>query len=237
MSHRNTVRCSALVVIVALALFSASTIARGSNQKPSRQSEASLMTVGQGVPDAEVVLKKKPGGQSAGEQDVPARPTKQRKPTRGLKQMEKRDEQPAGNKRTNKDGSFSFENVPVGTYNLTFDVPKVSPAIARKVEYLVIVQQVEVGDTDNSTAKTYDESKSKSARIAIAKINDGFDLTVGLQTLESGKSNIKNRPAVSDSQTRKAKESKEGNPPPAMNLRGKIFLVEIGTTKKWVDQP
>jgi Carboxypeptidase regulatory-like domain len=211
MINRNVVR-SATLAVVALMLFSASIIARSSDQKPSQQTEASLMAAGQGIPDVDVVLKKKPGGNSV------------------------------GNNRTDKDGSFSFENVPVGTYNLTFGAPKLSPVMAGKVEVLVIVQQSEVRGADSSTAKTYTDSKLNTVkRIAVAKIKDGFDFTVGLQPQEgainTSKSNIKNNPTVTDSQTRKAKESKEGNAAQAVNVRGKISLVEIGTNNMAIDEP
>lgn len=205
MINRNVVRCSTLVVIAALALCSASTIAGSSTQKPGQQADLSLMTKGQGIPGVDVVLKKKPGGNQA------------------------------GNKRTNNDG-FSFDNLPFGTYSLTFDAPKLSPALAGKVEYLVVVQQFEVG-----AAKTSSGSKSNtSARVAVAKTKDGFDFTVGPEFLEGAinvsKSNIKNTPLKTDSQ-RQAAGSATGNAPQAMNVRGKIFLVEIGTTNIMIDQP
>jgi hypothetical protein len=160
------------------------------------------MAAGQGIPDVDVVLKKKPGGK------------------------------PSSNARSNKEGLFSFESVPFGAYNLTFDAPKLSSAMAGKVEYMVILQQFEVGGADSSTAKTYSESKSNTAkRIAIDKINDGFDLTVGPGPREAGintsKGDIKKNPAAVDSQARVG----------VRGVRGKIFLVEIGTTKMVIDEP
>ena len=190
MINRNRFTFSSLVVVVALTLCSTPMIARSSNQKSRQLTEASLMTIGKGIPGVDVVLHKKPGGSAA------------------------------GNTRTDKDGSFSFENVPFGTYNLTFDATKLSPAKAGKVEYMVIVQQFEVGGADSSTAKTYSNSKSNTAkRIAIAKIKEGFDFTVGPQ-----------HQAV----------TKEGRLPTGhenINVRGKIFLVEIGTNNIVIGEP
>lgn len=238
MMYRNTVRASALAVIVALMLLSASTIEGRATQKRGEQAAASLMTAGDAIPDVNVVLKKKPEVQLAAA-PAPAPPSAAQSPpmaARASRPAVKRDEQSAAKKKTNKDGSFSFENVQVGTYNLTFDAPKVSPAMAGKVEYLVIVQQIEAGGADNSATKTYDDSKPKTARIPIAKIKDGLDFTVGPQpqvgVFQASKAKSKNRAGVTGSQVREAKQS-----PQAMNLRGKIFLVEIGTTRIVRDQP
>lgn len=133
------------------------------------------MTIGEPIGDAEIILHKKPGGH------------------------------PTGSARKNKDGSFAFDNVPVGTYTLTFDVPKLSPSLAGKVEYLVIVQQVLVGGAGSSTAKNYNESRSNTSRIPVAKVKDGFDLTVGPQpqggAINVAKSNIRNSPLRTDAQT------------------------------------
>ncbi len=160
------------------------------------------MTIGPGIPDVGVVLKKKPGGK------------------------------PYGNARSNSEGSFSFENVPFGAYDLTFDVPKLSPAIAGKVEYLVLLEQFKIAGGENSTARTYSNSKSNTAkRIAVDQIKKGFDLTVGPEPqgerINTSKGNIKNRSAVDDSQMRMAVSS----------LRGKILLVETGTTNIAIGEP
>lgn len=235
--YRNTFRFSALAVTVALSLFSASAIAGGSTQKPGEQTEASLMTAADALPGVDVVLKKKPDAQLAA---APLMKSAAKSPPKAVaaaaRPTENRDGQSAGNKKTDKDGSFSFEKVPAGTYNLTFDAPKVSPAMAGKVEYLVIVQQVEAGGADNSATKTPDYSKPKTARIPIAKIKDGLDFTVGPQpqvgVFQASKSKSKNGTAVTGSQVREPMLS-----PPAMNLRGKIFLVEIGTTRIVRDEP
>ena len=230
--YRNTFRFSALAVAVALSLFSASGIAGGSTQEPGEQTETSLMTAVDAIPGVDVVLKKKPLRQFGGV--LGNFGAKSATGTVG-----EANQQSGGNKKTNKDGSFSFENVPVGTYNLTFDAPKVSPAMAGKVEYLVIVQQVEAGRANNSASITYDTSKPKTARIPIAKIKDGLDFTVGPQppenVFQASESN-KNKAGAADSQMRKPKEPKESTPQ-AMNLRGKIFLVEIGTTRIVRDEP
>lgn len=233
MIFRSIVRHSALAAIAAVTLLSASTIARAFNQEPAKQTEASLLTAGDAIPDVDVVLKKKPDEQPAAAPATRAFGRLRSAPP--AKPSEKPVGQSAGSKKTNKDGSFSFENVPVGTYNFAFDPPKVSPAMAGKVEYLVILEQVEVGNANNSATQTYDESKAKTARIPIAKIKDGLDITVGPQpqgtVFQASKSNTRNSPGVTDSQMRKPKESPQGNSPQAMNLRGKIFLVEIGTTR------
>jgi hypothetical protein len=239
MMYRNTVRPSTLAVIVAITLIGATPIAGGFTQKPAEQTEASLLTAADAIPDVAVVLKKKPDTQAdvaplmkAAAKSRPGRVAAAAKP------MEKRDEQSEG-KKTNKDGSFSFENVPVGTYNLTFDAPKVSPAMAGKVEYLVIVQQVEAGSAQNSANITIDQSKPKTARIPISKIQDGLEFTVGPQpqagVFQASKPKSKNKTGATDSQTRGPKEPMKS--PPAMNLRGKIFLVEIGTTRVVRDKP
>ena len=189
MINRSMVAFSSLGVVVALTLCSTSMIARGSNQKHGQQTESSLMTKGSGIPDVDVVLKKKLGGGSA------------------------------GNTRTDKEGRFYFENVPFGTYNLTFDAPKLSPAKAGKVEYLVIVQQFAVGGADSSTAKTYTDSKSNTVkRIAIAKTKEGFDFTVGPQH-QAG-----------------TKEDRLPTGPENINVRGKILLVEVGTNNIVIDE-
>lgn len=233
MTNRNIVRSSSLALIGAVTLFSASTNARSTNQKPGQQTEANsrvvgsfaetrLMATGRGIPDVDVVLRKGKGSISGA----------------------------AGNARTNKDGWFSFDNLPFGTYNLNFAAPKVSPAIAGKVEYLVVVQQFEIradldGKPGNSSAKTYSESKSNTAkRVRIVGGDygkEGFDFEVGPQpqagTLKTKPEIIATKPVESESEARKAKESKGGIAPQAMNVRGKIFLVEIGTTKIVLDQP
>jgi hypothetical protein len=148
-------------------------------------------------------------------------------------------EEPPANKKTDKEGTFSFENVPPGTYNLTFDAPKVSPALAGKVEYLVIVQQVEARAEDNSARQTYDDTKPKTARIPIAKIKDGLDFTVGLPPPGNIFQAIKPKSKNNAGATGQAKEPPPAvvsKSPPVMNLRGKIFLVEIGTTRIVRDQ-
>jgi hypothetical protein len=223
MTNRSLVRSSVLLIIAA-AQLSVSTVAGSPNQKPNQRTAASLLNAGQGIADAGVVLRKKADVQSASPQEAPpsvGAPVGA--PRRSApRPMPKHASEPVDNKKTNKDGSFSFENVTAGTYNLTFDAPKVSPAMAGKVEYLVIVQEVKAGGANRSI--TYDDTKAKTARIPIAKINDGFDFTVGPIPPPPGtgvsKSNHQNSPAVTDSQR---------------SLRGKIFLVEIGTTKKYVD--
>ena len=136
---------------------------------------------------------------------------------------------------------FNLGDLPYGTYHLTFDAPPVSPAMAGKVEYLIVIQQFEVGGAANSMAKTYSEAKSNtSARLAIAKVKEGIDITVGPQpqqgAINTSKSNIKNSPP-SASEARTARPTAESIAPQAMNVRGKIYLVEIGTTKMVNDQP
>ena len=235
--YRNTFRFSALAVTVALSLFSRSAIAGGFAQKPVDQTEANLLNASEAIPDVEVVLKKKPEVQSDGGMGV-VRSAKARQKPVAAKASPVPEEPAASNKKTDKEGSFSFENVPVGTYNLTFDAPKVSPALAGKVEYLVIVQQVEARATDNSARQTYDDTKPKTARIPISKIKDGLDFTVGPpppgNVFQAIKPKSKSGAGGTGSQT------KEPPPamltPPAMNLRGKIFLVEIGTTRIVRDQ-
>ena len=228
--YRNTFRFSPLAVTLALSLFSASAIAGGFTQKPGEQTEASLMTAADAIPDVVVVLKKKPDAQLPPAAPPMKSPAKSRPKTvaAAAKPTQKSDEQSGENKKTNKDGSFSFENVPVGTYNLTFDAPKVSPAMAGKVEYLVIVQQVEAGDATNSATITYDTSKPKTARIPIARIKDGLEFTVGAPpqggVFQASKKS-KTRAPVTDSPVEPMRS------PQAMNLRGKVFLVEIGTTR------
>jgi hypothetical protein len=216
------IRSFALVVIVA-AIFTPSTIAGSVIQRPDPQTAASLLT-GDGVAGAAVVLKKKADVQQAGEPASAPPPTSAPRRAPSTKPQPRHASEPAADKKTNKDGSFAFENVTVGTYNLTFDAPKVSPAAAGKVEYLVIVQEVEAGGVKRNI--TYDDSKAKTARIPITRINDGFDFTVGPTPPPPGtsvsKSNRKNNSAVTDSQK-------------TIDLHGKIFLVEIGTTRKWVD--
>ena len=180
------------------------------------------MSAGQGVPDAGVVLKPKIVEQSIAVHRKASRAVKGGSVAAAAKPAPKGGGQ--ANKRTAKDGSFSFENVPVGTYNLAFDAPTVPPAMSGKVEYLVIVQQVEVS-ADQSAKITYDDTKAKTARIPVSKINEGFEFTVRSIPPVQGVTpfNSKKKPAVTGSQ-----------PPPAMksqqvNLRGKIFLVKIGT--------
>lgn len=219
--HRNLISSAALAVIISASLLSPSKIVRGSNQTPAQQTEAGLMSAGQGVPDAQVVLKPKLVEQPIA---APSRPGGFGRVAAAAKPAPKGGGQ--ANKRTEKDGSFSFENVPVGTYNLTFDAPKVSPAMSGKVEYLVIVQQVEAGAAHHSATITYDDSKAKTARIPVAKINEGFEFTVGsippVEGVSPANSN-KKKPAVTDSQPPQAIKSQP------VNLRGKIFLVKIGT--------
>jgi hypothetical protein len=231
MMYRNTFRFSPLAVNVALSLFSAFAIAGGFTQKRGEQTEASLMTAANAIPDVEVVLKKKPDPQPAAAPPMKSAAKSRPKTNAAAAQpTQNRDEQSGGNKKTNKDGSFSFENVPVGTYNLSFDAPKVSPAMAGKVEYLVIVQQVEAEGAASSATITYDTSKPKTARIPISRIKDGLEFTVGPQpqvgAFQASKSKSKTKAPVTDSQVMEPKRS-----PQAMNLRGKIFLVEIGTTR------
>ena len=239
--YYNTLRFSALAVSLALALFSAPTIAGSSTQRPGEQTEASLLTAADAIPDVVVVLKKKPDVQLAAA-PPPTKPAgKGLGKSAGIKSnasraatarpTDNRGDQTAGNNKTNKDGSFSFENVPTGTYNLTFDAPKVSPALAGKVEYLVIVQQVAA---DSSASITYDDTKPKTARIPVAKINDGLDFTVAPppgHVFQASESSTKKKAGATNSQTRKPKDPPEPMRTPLVNLRGKIFLVEIGTTK------
>ena len=238
--YRNTVRSSAVAVIVTLSLVGICTGAGGSAQKPGEQTEASLLTTAEAIPDVDVVLKKKPEAQFAGGLGNLSKAKSHQKPAAAAKASKPSEEQSA-NKRTNKDGSFSVENVPAGTYNLTFDAPKVSPAMAGKVEYLVIVQQVESGGADNSVTQTYDDSKPKTARIPISKIKDGLDFTVGPQppqnVFQASKPKTKKKAGVADSQSGEPPPAMQSKPPQTMNLRGKIFLVEIGTTRIVRDQP
>jgi hypothetical protein len=238
--YRNTFRFSALAVTVALSLFSGSAIAGGLTQKPADQTEASLLNEAEAIPDVEVVLKKKPPVQFAGGLGMVDSAKGRQKPVAAAKASPVRDEPPANNKKTDKAGSFSFENVPVGTYNLTFDAPKVSPALVGKVEYLVIVEQVEARAADNSAKQTYDDTKPKTARIPIAKIKDGLDFTVGPpppgNVFQATKPKSKNSAGVSGSQKKEPPPAMLSKAPPVMNLRGKIFLVEIGTTRIVRDQ-
>ena len=236
--HRR-VRSSAVVVFVTLSIFSASIAVPGSVQKPDEQTEASLLAAAEAIPDVDVVLKKKTDTQFVRGLGKFKAAKSSQKPVAAAKSSKAGEDQSARNKKTSKDGGFSFENVPPGTYNLTFDAPKVSPAMSGKVEYLVIVQQVVAGSPDNPASQTYDDSKPKTARIPIARIKDGLDFTVGPQppqnVFQASKPGAK-KPAA---------DSKKGEPPPAMmseppqkmNLRGKIFLVEIGTIKIVRDLP
>lgn len=208
MTNRNFTRFSALVMIAALTLFGASTSARSSYQKAGQQPDLSLMGKNDPIPGVDIIIKKKPGGNGG------------------------------SNTKTGKDGWFTFDNLPFGTYNLTFAAPKLSPALAGKVEYLVIIEQSEVGNANSSTAKTQSDSKTNTARIATAKIAEGFDFSVGAEPQEGGintsKSNVKNTPLKQNDQ---AKHVKDWEGKQRTIVRGKIFLVEIGTTNIVVDQP
>jgi hypothetical protein len=228
MMYRNTFRFSPLAVTVALSLFSAFAIAGGFTQKRGEQTEASLMSAANAIPDVEVVLKKKPDPQPAAAPPMKSA-AKSGSIAAAAKPRQNRDQQSGGNKKTNKDGSFSFENVPVGTYNLTFDAPKVSPVMAGKVEYLVIVQQVEAEGAANSATITYDTSKPKTARIPLSRIKDGLEFTVGPQPQVGAFQASKPKSKTGAPVTSQVMEPKRS--PRAMNLRGKIFLVEIGTTR------
>ena len=237
--YRATMRFSALAVTAAILLFSGSGIAGGSGQKPDEQTEASLLTTADAIPDVGVVLKKKPERQFAGGLGKMHSNSPQKPAAAASKPIDPKG-QSTSNKKTNKDGSFSFENVPPGTYNLTFEAPTVSPAMAGKVEYLVIVQQVEA-TAGNSATQTYDDSKPKTARIPITKIKDGLDFTVGPpppgNVFQASKPNTKKKSGAPDSQTGQPPPAMVSTAPPPMNLRGKIFLVEIGTTRIVRDQP
>ncbi|HKQ08195.1 MAG TPA: carboxypeptidase-like regulatory domain-containing protein [Blastocatellia bacterium] len=207
MISQNIVRCLTLAMVVALALCIPLAIAYSSNQKSGQQADASSVSRKKGDPmsGVDVSLGKKPSGTSM------------------------------GNQKTDKDGRFTFENVPVGTYHLSFNAPKLSSTMAGKVEYLVVIEQVQVGGGDASTQKTYTESKSNTAaRIAVAKLKEGVDLTVGPQpqegTINTSKSNIKNSPMISGDQARRAV-------PQGMTIQGRITLVEIGKDPKVIDEP
>jgi hypothetical protein len=131
--------------------------------------------------------------------------------------------------KTTADG-FIFSNLPSGTYQLTLKAPQVSQARMGKVEYLIVLQQFEPGS--NPTAKTYTDSKSNTARVPIGKTEVGFEFAVEPAAQNAGinksKSNIKNN--------RTGKPSTDGSASQGMDVRGKIFLVEIGTTKIVIDE-
>jgi len=238
--YRNKFRFLALLVTVALSPVSGSASAVRVTQKPADQTEASLLNEAEAIPDVEVVLKKKPPVQSASGLGVVKLAKGRQRPVAAANASPVPNEPPPSNKKTDKAGSFSFENVPVGTYNLTFDAPKVSPSLAGKVEYLVIVEQVESRATDNTAKQTYDDTKPKTARIPIAKIKDGLDFTVGPpppgNVFQATKPKGKSGAGATGSQSKEPSPAMQSKAPPVMNLRGKIFLVEIGTNRIVRDQ-
>jgi hypothetical protein len=90
MFNRNLVTTITLALFITVAL-SASALAQHGNKLP-QDDDLSLLTIGQGIPDVGVVLKKKPGGQAA------------------------------GNYRTGGDGKFNLGYLTPGVYSLTLNI-------------------------------------------------------------------------------------------------------------------